>query len=74
MFTDCRVSVTRPAFESAKELSGETAGEGGEERLAGNQGGTAGPPGDAGGRKPAITKLRATEIITPRTDTLNDKL
>lgn len=48
MLTDCGVSVTRPAVESADKLSGETAGEGGEERLAVSQGGTAGPPWDAG--------------------------
>lgn len=65
MLTDCGVSVTHPAFESADKLSGETAGEGGEERLAGNQQATAGPPWDAGGGEGTITKLKAPEIITP---------
>lgn len=42
-------------FESADKLSGERAEEGGEERLAVNQGGAAGQPWDVGVGKRAIT-------------------
>lgn len=48
MITDCRVSVSCPAFEPADQLSGERAEEAGDGRMTGNQGGTPGQPRDVG--------------------------